>query len=265
MNVITDSWQNADSYVDFWKLSGVDFSVGDAAENWFELSKAPVTSTPTKAASQPLKPEFSPNTLKSPRAQDKTSPSLVDAALWPTDLIELQKQISAGVAFPGNHFGRHVAAHSGLHKPALMIVGDVPEIDEIDSNSLAIGRAGRLMESMAAMLGIKSSQVYYTALATTRPGSGAIPEGLTSDLAAFFLHCCKVIQPQQILIMGPAACQVLLGVDFMQARGNLHYINHDVGNVAAVTSFHPRTLLSNPALKAAAWQDLQMLTKKEVL
>ncbi len=265
MNVIADFRQDADSYINFWKLSGVDFSVTDADENWFELSKAAAAATPAQTASQPSKPEFSPSPTKSSPTQDQISPSFVDAASWPTDLVELQNQIATGVTFPGNNFGRRIAAHSGAHKPALLIVGDVPEIDEIDGNSLAVGRAGKLAASMAGMVGIPSDKLYHIALATTRPGSGAIPDGLISYLTTFFLHCCAVIQPQQILIMGPAACQALLSVDFMQARGNLHYINHDVGNVAAVTTFHPRTLLSNPALKAAAWQDLQILSKKEFL
>jgi uracil-DNA glycosylase len=259
MNVITDSQKNVDAYINFWALSGIDFSIDDTAENWFEQSKS------KKASSQ------SQNEVT---AQNKSAPdpapmmgipnvSIVDAAQWPTDLTELQSQIAAGIAFPGNHFGRRIAAHYGPLKPALMIVSDVPETEEIDANSLAAGRLGKFAASMAAMLKINHNQLYYSALATTRPGSGAIPTELYADLTAFFLHCCNVIQPRQILILGPAACQALLGTDFMKARGNLHYINHDVGNVAAITTFHPRTLLSNPALKAVAWQDLQMLTKKE--
>ena len=265
MNVITDSQQKAASYVNFWKLSGVDFLIANTAENWFELSKDTVTEPPAQSPSQRPMQDFSPSSSKPSRAQDLVPISFVEAALWPNDLVELQAQIAAGVLFPGNNFGRRVAAHSGAHKPALMIVGDVPETDEIDNNSLANGHASKLAAAMAKNMGFPSDQLYYIALATTRPGSGAIPEGHLDDLTTFFLHCCKVIEPQQILIMGPAACQAILNMDFMQARGNLHYINHDVGIVAAITTFHPRTLLSNPALKAAAWQDLQILTKKEVL
>jgi uracil-DNA glycosylase len=53
-----------------------------------------------------------------------------------------------------------------------------------------------------------------------------------------------------------------LDAELMTARGNLHYINQDGQKVLAVTTFHPRTLLARPMLKAQAWKDLQMLIPK---
>lgn len=48
----------------------------------------------------------------------------------------------------------------------------------------------------------------------------------------------------------------------MDARGRLHDFNHDGGKLAAVATYHPRTLIARPALKAQAWQDLQMLANE---
>jgi DNA polymerase len=186
----------------------------------------------------------------------------VPSESWPNDLEELKRQIADGVAFPGNTFGRKIAPPSGPLKPALLIVSDMPEIDDIDSGGLSAGQTARIAAAMAQAAGIKTDEIYFTALATTRPGSGALPVEQRDALVAFFRHCVSIVQPQMILILGPAAAQMLLDADFMSSRGSLQYFNHDVGNVAAVTTFHPRTLFTNSALKSVAWKDLQMLAKK---
>jgi uracil-DNA glycosylase len=265
MQDTTESTKNIDSYIGFWKLSGVDFTIDDSSQDWFELSRAP------KNISQR---DIRPNQIQTSNYHDSDSDKLVlqnepaiafvAADQWPTDFDELHSQIASGMAFPGNTFGRRSAVPTGPYNPELLIIGDVPDIDDIEAKSMAEGKSSNLALIMSTITGIDKDQIYITALATTRPGSGALPQEMHKDLAEFFHHICNVVRPKKILIFGPAACEILLGVDFMKVRGNLHYINHDVGNVAAVTTFHPRTLMSNPALKSAAWQDLQILVKKEV-
>jgi uracil-DNA glycosylase len=51
----------------------------------------------------------------------------------------------------------------------------------------------------------------------------------------------------------------------MDARDIKSNINHIVGKKAATPTFHPRTLLARPMLKAQAWKDLQMVAKKDAL
>jgi uracil-DNA glycosylase len=51
----------------------------------------------------------------------------------------------------------------------------------------------------------------------------------------------------------------------MAARQNLAKINHKDRKMAAVATFHPRTLLARPMLKAQAWKDLQMLLRSDNL
>jgi uracil-DNA glycosylase len=51
----------------------------------------------------------------------------------------------------------------------------------------------------------------------------------------------------------------------MAARGRLEIINHDDRKTAAIATFHPRTLMAQPQLKAQAWKDLQMLARKDYL
>jgi uracil-DNA glycosylase len=248
---------NIDSYVDFWRMSGVDYAVDDGDSNWFELSKQAAA---TSVLSRPPM-EIQAAVIEKPQPES-TKPQFVAPDNWPQELDALHQQIAEGVAFPGNVYGRQIALPSGTINPELMILGDVPEIDDIELGSLEKGRCGRMATAIAQAAGFEANQIYYSALATTRPGTGALPDEHREQLLAFFQHCVGIIQPKMILILGPNAAQMLLNADFMASRGNLLNINHKGGNVAAVTTFHPRTLLTNSTLKSVVWQDLQMLAKR---
>ncbi len=238
----------ATSYRDWWSAAGVDYLVNAEPFNW--LAEEPDEPEKAKPA---LKADAGP--LVEPQIDKPKAP-------WPDQMDELIAQIARGAALPGNDFGGHSAAPSGNMKASLMIVTDMPDSDEVDQRSLGSGNSGKLLRKMIAAIGYQLDDCYLSALACTRPAAGDLPESDIAVLANFILHQVKIVQPQTILILGSIACQALLDAELMTARGNLHYINQDGQKVLAVTTFHPRTLLARPMLKAQAWKDLQMLIPK---
>jgi uracil-DNA glycosylase len=92
-----------------------------------------------------------------------------------------------------------------------------------------------------------------------------VPKADLPLLADFVRHQVSLVQPKVIVLFGTAVCEALLGQELMKARGNLQYFNHDDRKTAAVATFHPRTLIAQPRMKAKAWQDLQMLARKDYL
>jgi uracil-DNA glycosylase len=238
----------ATSYLDWWSAAGVDYLVNPEPFNWFcdELGEPEKAKTvATIADDQLVKPQI--KKLK---------------VAWSGQLDEIIAQISQGVPLPGNEFGGKSAAPSGNANATLMIVTDMPDSDEVEHRSLGTGNSGKLLRKMVAAIGLQMDDCYLSALACTRPAAGDLPESDIAYLAGFILHQLEIVKPQTILILGSIACQALLGAELMTARGNLHYINHDGQKVLAVTTFHPRTLLARPMLKAQAWKDLQMLIPK---
>ncbi len=250
---------NIDSYLDFWRMSGVDYTFDDAAMDWFEHSKQAVN---VQIAPPQSNKDSTKINEKSNHEPDATKTYLIAKNKWPDTLDALHQQIAAGVAFPGNTYGRKIAQQSGKTSPALMVLGDVPEIDDTELGGLEKGRCGQMAAALGRAISINHDEIYYSALATTRPGSGALPDEQRSELLAFALHCISIIQPKVLLIFGPYAGQMILNADFMAVRGRLLNVNHKGGNVAALTTFHPRTLLTNSTLKSVVWQDLQMLAKR---
>jgi DNA polymerase len=71
------------------------------------------------------------------------------------------------------------------------------------------------------------------------------------------------VRPQRLLLLGTAVSTALTGQELMAARAGLPDFNQDGRTMATVATFHPRTLLARPILKAQAWQDLQAIVKKD--
>ncbi len=241
------------SLVDWWKMAGVDYLVQDSPVDWLE---------PVEAEAAPP-PEAIPTRAK---ATEPTAalPDITQSD-WPTDIAALQNAIMMGHMLPGNQYGGKPAVPVGLASAPLMIIGDLPDIEEIDAGRLGQGAAGRLLGNMVKAIGYDIANCYLSALATTRPATGELPEQDLANLAAFALHQIDLVGPQHILILGSATCRALLGAELMDVRVSKPDINHIVGKKAATPTFHPRTLLARPILKAQAWQDLQMIAKKDAL
>ncbi len=243
------------SLVDWWKMAGVDYLVADAPVNWLVTDE---TETSQQVVNNPILP-----ILKNP--ETTIIPGILSPADWPKNATALQSAIADGQPFPGNRYGGKSAVPVGNINGALMIISDLPDIEEIEAGQLGVGAAGRLLSNMIAAMGHNLADCTLIALATTRPATGELPDEDLPLLATFALHQINLVNPDAVLILGSSTCRALLSAELMGARGNLHYINQDVVKKAAVPTFHPRTLLAKPNLKAQAWKDLQMLAKKDAL
>jgi uracil-DNA glycosylase len=254
--------QKAATFIDYWKMMGVDYLVEDAPVSWLVEHEIAAETRPEMPQHQSAE-EQAPNArpVHTPAAPPKPTAA---AAEWPASLEDLLSAIAAGAPLPGNQYGGGCAAPAGIENPAIMIISDLPDIDEVDAGRLGAGAAGRLLANMVRAMGHDITGCYLTALATTRPASGDLPDNAAQNLVPFMMHQIQLMKPASVLILGSAACSALLGAELMTARGSLHYFNHNVQKVSAVTTFHPRTLMARPILKAQAWNDLLMLMRKDV-
>ena len=240
--------QMIESLNGWWELAGVNSAVGDEAVDWLVLDAKPeaVAPAPIKQVPQPELP-------------------VKAKAEWPQDIEVLRRMISEGAALPGNTFGGHSVAPVGPDKAKLMVISDLPDADDLSAGKLGGGATGKLLERMLAAIGMKLSDCYSTTLATTTPATGELPDSVLPELAAFVRHQINLVDPDSIIILSSSACRALLGLELMEARGNLQDFNHDGGKKAVLTTFHPRTLIARPQMKAQAWKDLQMFVKKDNL
>jgi uracil-DNA glycosylase len=238
-----------ESLTGWWELAGVDAAVGEMPVDWLALdakadaSESAVPSTPVVSDKSPPMP-FKPSVE------------------WPSDIETLKAMIASGAALPGNAFSTSFVAPVGPAKCDIMVISDLPDQDEVAGKTLGTGATGALLTRMFAAIGVDLSNCYWTALATTIPSTGEVPENALNALADFVRHQISLVRPKSVILLGSAACKALLGEELMSARQSLQNINHDGSNMAVLTTFHPRTLIARPAMKAQAWKDLQMFAKR---
>jgi DNA polymerase len=269
----THNTAQAASLVDWWKSAGVEYLVGDAPFDWLaneEEESVPVTrpsspSEPDRQTNIPNQVAKTPPVAKHQVPRALTAHALIPPAKWPETLAALHMALGQGDALPGNIYGGKAALPKGEANVPLMIIGDLPDDEEIEAGYYGTGICARLLGNMIQAAGFDRADCYIAGLASTRPATGELPDEDLAELAAFALHHANLVNPGAILILGSAASRALLGKDLMEARANLPEINHIVGKKAATPTFHPRTLLARPMLKAQAWKDLQMIAKKDAL
>lgn len=240
----TSAFAVVKSLTGWWELAGVDSAVSDEAVNWL-ADDAPVNA-PVAA-------------IKTAAAQKTNLPPVTPSVAWPNDIAALREMVTEGAPLPGNAYGPVRFAPVGPDACDIMVISDLPDI--LDFPDAASATNAALLRRMMAAIGVDVADCYCTWLATTLPPTGEVPEPDLPELGSFILHQIKLIRPKSVVLLGSSACKALLNDELMNARAELRNINHDSLNMHVLTTFHPRTLIARPAMKAQAWRDLQMFAK----
>jgi DNA polymerase len=224
-------WRNlAASALEWWHDAGVDTLVADEPRDWTTQAK------PVVAA-----------------ARGVVAP-IVDAPRRLPDTLSAFVAWRIGREAPEAGWSGEALPPEGDPASPLMVVLDCPE-----GAALLDGAPGRLFDRMLAAIGYDRSTIYLTALAAIRPIAGRLPPEAEAELSSVLRHHIALAAPKRLLVLGSAASRALIGMDSARARRSLRTVNLDSGTVEAVASWHPRFLLENPARKADAWKDLQLL------
>ncbi len=219
---------NARSVLDWWRDAGVDVLVGDEPRDW--LAKAP-----------------SP-----PRPADATAAPVVAAPALP-DTLE---------AFLAWRVGDD--APEGARPGAVMAEGDPASatavvVDFGGEDGLVGGQAGALFDRMLAAIGLSRESIYLIGLTTARPLGDRLPPEMLPRLGPLARHHLSLVAPDRLLLLGQAVSRAIGGTDGGVGQGNLQPVNLNGSEIFVVSSLHPRFLLKQPAMKAEAWKDLQLL------
>lgn len=218
---------NARAVLDWWSDAGVDVLVDDAPRDW--LAKAP----------------------PAPPPPDVTAPAIVAAAL--PDTLDAFLAWRTGDAAP-----------EGARPGAILALGDPAAalavvIDFGDGPNLLSDAAGRLFDRMMAAIGQSRESIYLMVLTTERPLGDQLPAEGLGELGRLGRHHLTLTGAKSLLVMGQAASRAITGTDDRGVQGNLRAVNLNGSEIPVLSTLHPRFLLRQPAMKAEAWKDLQLL------
>ncbi len=229
--------ENVASLIGWWRDAGVDTLIDDVPTPWLDRNKR-VGVLPTAT----------------PAPIEQGLPDTLDAfkAWWISD---------SPIAGAGPAQTR--VAPLGAIAPQVMILIDMPELDDHREGLLLAGPCGILIDNMLKAVGLDRSHAYIASLSPSRALTGKIADGDISALARIAAHHIGLVAPERLWLMGSTVSRAMLGMDDSEARGILHNFNHESGTVPAVASFAPRFLLQHPAQKARVWADMHLLFKRD--
>ena len=141
-----------------------------------------------------------------------------------------------------------------------LFIGEAPGADEDKQGEPFVGRAGQLLNSMIAAIGLKREQVYIANILKCRPPNNRDPAPAESELCRPFLERqIALIQPKLVVALGRIAAQNLLNTE--TPIGKLRGAVHRLGETPVVVTYHPAYLLRSPSEKRKAWVDLQLAVR----
>lgn len=230
----------AASLIAWWKEAGVDVALDEAPRDWLKPAPKPQTAPPAGAPAVAMAGEDGP-----PPQLDLFHAWLASSAALPYAAPSAPRVCPAGDPAAG-----------------LMIVTDMPTGEDCNSGLLISGEAGRLFERMLAAIGRSRETIYLAALSCLRSPDGRFSTDAAKQCATLARHHAGLVSPKALLIFGDAASKALLGLPLVQARGRWHELATHSGPVKALVTLPPAFLLAQPAAKAHAWADLQLLAKE---
>jgi uracil-DNA glycosylase family 4 len=157
--------------------------------------------------------------------------------------------------------GRHtIVFGQGNPHADLVFVGEGPGADEDAQGLPFVGRAGKLLNKMIELAGMKREEVYICNIVKCRPPNNRTP--LPDEIekcSPFLMRQIRTIKPRLVCCLGAPAVKTLLGVKegITKIRGQLY----DFQGTKALPTFHPAYVLRNPREEKTLREDFQKIVE----
>ena len=225
----------ARSALAWWLAAGVDVAIQEEPRDW-------------------LKPAAG---RRPPPAESAPPPNLVQPSH--ETLAELRDWLASSAQLPlASSTAKRILPHGPEHA-AIMLLSDVPSLEDYAAGQPIGGDAWILAQRMLAAIGIAPDQAYCASLSPIHAPGTRLSGREREDFAEIARRHVRLAQPERLLLLGDGPAQALLGKPVARARGHIHKVE----GVRTVATFHPRHLIKRPLDKSLAWQDLLLLMGDE--
>jgi uracil-DNA glycosylase len=148
----------------------------------------------------------------------------------------------------------------GNPRAELVFVGEGPGADEDEQGLPFVGRAGKLLNRMIQLIGMKREEVYICNIVKCRPPGNRTPEKDEIETCSPFLfRQIQAIRPRLVCCLGAPAVRTLLGVKegITKIRGQLY----DFAGTRALATVHPAYILRNPREEKILREDFEKIAE----
>ena len=149
----------------------------------------------------------------------------------------------------------------GAPDAEVLFIGEAPGANEDAQGEPFVGRAGKLLDDMLAMIGLDRSRIYITNSVKCRPPQNRDPLNTEKDAChGYLVQQLKLMQPKIIVCLGRISAMEIIKPDFKITQEHGQFFERD--GVQMMALYHPAALLRDPHKKPDTFEDLKRLQAK---
>tara|TARA_B100000902_G_C27283095_1_gene902929 strand:+ start:1044 stop:1763 length:720 start_codon:yes stop_codon:yes gene_type:complete len=180
-------------------------------------------------------------------------------------LEKLKNQINSIENCNLKHNCNNLIMGEGNINSPIMIIGEAPGKNEVESAGTFRGEVGELLEKMLNAIKIDKKNTYCTYSVNFRPPKDRKPTSQEIKRYSIFLKDhISIINPKIILLLGSSAMEALTGINTKMSseRGKWKEIILNKKTYLLMISFNPSYLIRFPENKKFSWEDLKKIRQK---
>ena len=187
----------ARSALAWWLAAGVDVAIQEEPRDWL---KPAAGQSPAPAESAP------PPNLVQPSHET---------------LAELRDWLASSAQLPlASSTAKRILPHGPEHA-AIMLLSDVPSLEDYAAGQPIGGDAWILAQRMLAAIGIAPDQAYCASLSPIHAPGTRLSGREREDFAEIARRHVRLAQPERLLLLGDGPAQALLGKPVARARPSI--------------------------------------------
>ena len=155
----------------------------------------------------------------------------------------------------------NVVFGDGNREAEVMFIGEGPGEQEDLTGKPFVGRAGKLLDDMLAMIDLDRSKVFIGNMVKCRPPQNRDPLNVEQEACRPWLdRQIALVNPKIIVCLGRIAAMALIQEDFRITREHGQWFERDGRRLMA--TYHPSALLRDVDKRPEAFMDLRALRKE---
>ena len=149
----------------------------------------------------------------------------------------------------------------GAENARIMLIGEGPGEQEGRQGVPFVGPAGKLLDDMLEIIGLKRDDVYIANIVKCRPPENRDPLGVEQDACIGYLRRqVALLRPKIIVCLGRIAAMRIIKPDFKITREHGEWFEKNGFQMMAV--YHPAALLRDPRRRPESFEDFKGLQQK---
>lgn len=149
----------------------------------------------------------------------------------------------------------------GTPEAEVLFIGEGPGANEDAQGEPFVGRAGKLLDDMLAMIGLDRSKIYITNSVKCRPPQNRDPLNTEKEACRGYLkRQVELMRPKIIVCLGRISAAEIIKEDFKITQEHGQFFER--GGIQMMALYHPAALLRDPRKKPETFEDLKRLQQK---